>query len=56
MINIKEVISLYYWIITYKYIVKSMKTSKEFQEYERKMKEEGKEFSHEMYEEMKKSQ
>ena len=31
-----------------------MKGSKEYQEYEQKMKEEGKDFSHEMYEDMKK--
>lgn len=34
--------------------IKAMKNNKEYQDFERKMREEGKEFSHEMYEEMKK--
>ena len=34
--------------------IKAMKGNKEYQAYERKMRSEGQEFSHEMYEEMKK--
>lgn len=34
--------------------IKSMKGNKEYQDFEKKMREEGKEWSHEMYEEMKK--
>jgi curved DNA-binding protein len=36
--------------------IKSMKNSRDYQAYEQRMRQEGRDFSHEMYEEMKKKQ
>lgn len=51
MISTKEV-NLFYQN-SYNFLVKSMKMNKDFQDYEKKMREDGMNFSHEMYEEMK---